>query len=158
MDYVFLKADKTTMRTHIGSPKFHGKTDSTRCLEPKLPDIPISLILWCHRAEKKLADFTYGLVCWFPDTLMQNLHLADFTCGGGWSALLAGQLEPDWRREFALLAAGALLLLLPLSAARTALTLLLLLGAYTGTAPLLSLWCNGPLLVRCSYAPHSGGW
>ena len=98
---------------------------------------------------------------WFagsPDTLMQNLHLADFTCGGGWSALLAGQLEPDWRREFAWLAAGALLLLLPLSAARTALTLLLLLGAYTGTAPLLSLWCNGPLLVRCSYAPHSGGW
>ena len=99
---------------------------------------------------------------WFagsPDALMQNLHLADFTCGGGWSALLAGQLEPDWRREFALLAAGALLLLLlPLSAARTALTLLLLLGAYTGTAPLLSLWCNGPLLVRCSYAPHSGGW
>ena len=62
MEYVFVKADKT----HIGSPKFHGKTDSTRCLEPKLPDIPISLILWCHRAEKKLADFTHGLVCWFP--------------------------------------------------------------------------------------------
>ena len=57
-----------------------------------------------------------------------------------------------------LLAGALLLLLLPLSAARTALTLLLLLGAYTGTAPVLSLWCNGPLLVRCSYAPHSGGW
>ena len=98
---------------------------------------------------------------WFagsPDTLMQNLHLADFTCGGGGLPCLLVSWSPTGGESLHCLLAGALLLLLPLSAARTALTLVLLLGAYTGTAPLLSLWCNGPLLVRCSYAPHSGGW